>query len=109
MKPFCTFPHLREKTARRADPVNCRVGAGGVVLMTAKRTKEFLTDFRDGMRQEELMRKYNLSRDKLEEICHLLRRSDLTALRKLWEKEKLSDTQFMRAFSEVESNLNGEE
>ena len=77
--------------------------------MTRYGTKEFLTDLRKGMRSEELMLKYNLSEEKLEQICRMLRRSDLVALRRLWEQEKLSDTQFMRAFSEVESDLNNEE
>jgi hypothetical protein len=77
--------------------------------MIGKKTKEFLGDFRNGMRLEELMRKYSLSHERLEQICLLLRRSDLAALRKLWEQDKLSDSQFMRAFSEVESDLNGEE
>ncbi len=77
--------------------------------MMRSRTKDFLVDLRRGMRSEELMRKYNLSADKLDRICRMLKRSDLAALRKLWEQEKLSDTQFMRAFSEVEDGLNGEE
>jgi hypothetical protein len=77
--------------------------------MIGNRTKEFLSDFRNGMRPEELMHKYSLSRERLEQICLLLRRPDLAALRKLWERDKLSDSQFMRAFSEVESDLDGEE
>jgi len=77
--------------------------------MTRSGTKDFLVDLRKGMRSEELMRKYNLSAEKLDQICRMLKRSDLAALRKLWEQEKLSDTQFMRAFSEVENGLNGEE
>jgi len=77
--------------------------------MTRYGTKDFLTDLRKGMRSEELMQKYDLSEEKLGQICRLLRRSDLVALRRLWEQEKLSDTQFMRAFSEVESDLNNEE
>jgi hypothetical protein len=75
--------------------------------MTRYGTKDFLTDLRKGMRSEELMLKYNLSEEKLEQILRMLRRSDLVALRRLWEREKLSETQFMRAFSEVESDLNG--
>ena len=71
--------------------------------------KNFLADLRKGMRSEELMLKYNLSEEKLEQICRMLRRSDLVALRRLWEQDKLSDTQFMRAFSEVESDLKDEE
>jgi hypothetical protein len=74
--------------------------------MTGYGTKDFLTDLRKGMRTEELMLKYNLSEEKLGQICRLLRRSDLAALRRLWEQEKLSETQFMRAFSEVEDDLN---
>jgi Mor family transcriptional regulator len=77
--------------------------------MTRYGTKDFLTDLHKGMRSEELMQKYNLSEEKLGQICRLLRRSDLVALRRLWEQDKLSDTQFMRAFSEVESDLNGKE
>ena len=77
--------------------------------MIGSRTKQFLTDYHSGMRQEELMSKYGLSEAKLRNICHLLRRSDLAALRKLWEQDKLSETQFMRAFSEVESDLKSEE
>jgi hypothetical protein len=77
--------------------------------MTRYGTKEFLTDLRKGMRSEELMLKYNLSEERLEQILRMLRRSDLVALRRLWEREKLSETQFIRAFSEVESDLNGKE
>jgi hypothetical protein len=77
--------------------------------MVGNRAKEFLIDFRNGMRLEELMIKYNLSQERLDKICQSLRRSDLAALRKLWQQDKLSETQFMRAFSEVESDLKGEE
>jgi hypothetical protein len=77
--------------------------------MTRYGTKDFLTDLRKGMRSEELMLKYNLSAERLQQIFRMLRRSDLAALRRLWEQDKLSDTQFMRAFSEVESDLNDEE
>jgi hypothetical protein len=77
--------------------------------MTRYGTKEFLADLRKGMRSEELMLKYNLSEEKLEQIYRMLRRSDLVALRRLWEQDKLSETQFMRAFSEVESDLKDKE
>jgi len=77
--------------------------------MLIQRTKEFLIDLRKGMRSHELMAKYDLSKEKLEQICLVLRRSDLVALRRLWEQEKLSETQFMRAFSEVQKELNGED
>jgi hypothetical protein len=77
--------------------------------MVGNRTKQFLTDFRNGMRQEELMSKYGLTQERLSTICQSLRRSDLAALRKLWEQDKLSETQFMRAFSEVENGLKDDE
>jgi hypothetical protein len=60
------------------------------------------------MRPPELLWKYNLSEEKLEQVFRMLRRSDLVALRGLWEQEKLTDTQFMRAFAEVEDDLKGE-
>jgi hypothetical protein len=77
--------------------------------MSGNRTKEFLTDFRKGMRREELMSKYRLSHERLQEICLLLRRTDLAALRKLWEQDKLSESQFSRAFEEVQNDLENEE
>jgi hypothetical protein len=77
--------------------------------MTRYGTKDFLADLRKGMRSEELMQKYNLSSERLDQIFRMLKRSDLVALRRLWEQDKLSDTQFMRAFSEVESDLNNKE
>jgi hypothetical protein len=77
--------------------------------MTRYGTKDFLIDLRKGMRSEELMQKYNLSSERLQQIFRMLKRSDLVALRRLWEQDKLSETQFMRAFSEVESDLNDKE
>ena len=77
--------------------------------MIAYRTKEFLTDLGNGVGSEELMRKYKISKERLEQICRVLRRSDLAALRRLWELDKLSDTQFMRAFAEVEKSLNSDD
>jgi len=76
--------------------------------MVSSRAKDFLTDLRNGMRPPELLWKYNLSEEKLEQVFRMLRRSDLVALRGLWEQEKLTDTQFMRAFAEVEDDLKGE-
>jgi hypothetical protein len=77
--------------------------------MTRYGTKDFLIDLRKGMRSEELMQKYKLSSERLQQIYRMLKRSDLVALRRLWEQDKLSETQFMRAFSEVESDLNDKE
>ncbi len=71
--------------------------------------KDFLAEVRNGLRYQELMCKYDLSEEKLDQILGRLRRSDLVALRRLWEQEKLSETQFMRAFAEVEDDLNGGE
>jgi hypothetical protein len=77
--------------------------------MTRWGAKDFLTDLRMGVSSQELMRKYNISDERLNRILGTLRRSDLTALRRLWEKEKLSETQFVRAFEEVENELNGDD
>jgi len=71
--------------------------------------KDFLTDLGTGMSSQELMRKYNLSEERLNRILDRLRRSGLTALRRLWEQDKLTDSQFMRAFEEVENDLKGDD
>jgi len=76
--------------------------------MTKWGAKDFLTDLRTGMSSQELMLKYNLSEERFNQILGRLRRSDMTALRRLWERDKLSETQFMRAFSEVENDLNSD-
>ena len=77
--------------------------------MTKWRAKDFLTDLRTGISSQELMRKHNLSEERFNQILGRLRRSDLTAFRRLWEQDKLSETQFMRAFDEVENDLNGDD
>ncbi len=79
------------------------------MMMQKSIAKDFLADLRNGLRYQELMRKYNLSEEKLEQIFGRLRRSDMLALRRLWEQDKLTDSQFMRAFEEVEDDLNGGE
>ncbi len=76
--------------------------------MTTHRTRDFLIDRRNGLRSNELMRKYHLSDERLAQIFRTLRRSDLVALRRLWEQDKLTDAEFLRAFDEVEDDLNGE-
>jgi hypothetical protein len=83
--------------------------ARGVVLMIKSIAKDFFADLRKGVRLQELMIKYNLPEEKLHQILGQLRRSDLVALRKLWDREKLSETEFMRAFEEVENELNGDD
>jgi hypothetical protein len=55
------------------------------------------------------MSKHSLSGERLHQILGKLRRTDLLALRRLWEKDKLSETQFMRAFDEVEKDLKGDD
>ena len=70
--------------------------------MKACKTRKFLIDYRNGLLSNELMLKYHLSDKGLEQIFHLLRRSDLLALRRLWEQDKLTDAEFGRAFDEVE-------
>ncbi len=77
--------------------------------MTRWGAKDFLTDLRTGMSSQELMLKYNLSEARFNQILGRLRRSDLTALRRLWEQDELSETQFMRAFEEVENDLKGDD
>lgn len=77
--------------------------------MTKRCAKSFLTDLHTGMSTEELMRKYHLSGEKLNRIFGRLRRSDMTALRRLWERDKLSETEFIRAFEELENDLKGDD
>ena len=66
--------------------------------MTTQRARDFLIDRRNGQRSQELMLKYHLSENRLDQIFHMLRRSDLVALRRLWQQDKLTDAEFMRAF-----------
>jgi len=96
----------KNKWFGRAVFVNCQKQPRGVSPMTKYGVKDFLTDLSTGMTSQELIRKYNLSEEKLSRIFGMLRRSDLLALRGLWEQGKLTDSQFMRAFEEVESDLN---
>jgi hypothetical protein len=70
--------------------------------------KDFLADLRHGANSQYLMNKYNLDAKKIEEVCRQLNRSELTAILELWEHGKLTDTQFMRAFSEVQESLDGD-
>ena len=68
--------------------------------------KDFLIDLRSGMAFADLMSKYGLTEERLGHLCGQLLRPDLVALQSLWEKDKLSQSQFMRAFSELEETLN---
>ena len=77
--------------------------------MTTHRTRDFLLDRRNGVRSHELMLKYHLSEDGIAQIFCMLRRSDLAALRKLWEQDKLTDAEFKRAFAEIENRLTSDE
>lgn len=75
-------------------------------MVTQSSVKKFLADLRSGMSFSELMFKHNLDEERLDEILRKLRRRDLVALRSLWERDKLTDSQFMRAFAEIEECLN---
>jgi hypothetical protein len=73
------------------------------------KAKEFLADLRYDLRYgvslSKLMDKYDLTEDGLNRILDKLNRRDLKALQGLWEKDKLSESQFMRAFAEIEEDL----
>jgi hypothetical protein len=69
------------------------------------RVKQFLGDLRSGVSFSELMRKYDLTDDGLNKILRKLKRRDLSALQGLWEQDKLSESQFMRAFAEIEEDV----
>jgi len=88
-------------------PTEIAKWVGAVGLMKSSGATDFLTDRRSGLAAQGLMRKYNLSAGRLDEILSRLRRPDLVALRRLREQDKLSDSQFMRTFGEVENHLNG--
>jgi hypothetical protein len=62
-----------------------------------------LADRCNRVRFQELMRKHSLSEEMLDQIFGKLRRSDMLALRRLWEQDKLPDMQFMRPSEEVYS------
>jgi hypothetical protein len=68
--------------------------------------KDFLIDLRSGMAFVDLRSKYGITEERLSHLCRQLLRPDLVALQSLWEKEKLTQSQFMRAFSELEETLN---
>jgi hypothetical protein len=67
--------------------------------------KEFLTDLRSGVSFQELVSKYSLSHDHLNKILGKLGKRDLSAFLSLWQGELLSESQFMRAFSEISEDL----
>ena len=71
--------------------------------------KDFLIDLHSGLAFADLVSKYSLTEARLNHICRQLNRPDLVALRSLWEKDKLSQSQFMRAFSELQETLNEED
>jgi hypothetical protein len=79
------------------------------MLMRNHRIRDFFVDRRNGLRSHELMIKYHLSEKCIEQILLMLRRSDLIALRRLWEQNKLTDAEFMRAFDEVENRLTNDD
>jgi hypothetical protein len=58
--------------------------------MTTHRARDFLIDRRNGQRSQEQMLKCYLSEKRLDQIFHRLGRSDLVALKRFWEREKLT-------------------
>jgi hypothetical protein len=83
-------------------------GMGGRVL-NDRILKDFLTDLRCGSTTEYLMNKYNLDAKKIESLCRELNRAELTAAIELWEGGKLTETQFRRAFSEIQDSLDSDD
>ncbi len=67
--------------------------------------REFLADLHSAKSSEDLMKKYGLTAKALDQVCRKLNTRELTILRGLWFREELSDSQFMRAFSEPEDLL----
>jgi hypothetical protein len=66
--------------------------------------KKFLADVRC-LNYSELKTKYELSEEKLTAIFSKLNRPDLIALMHLWQNGKLTESQFTRAFCELEQDL----
>jgi hypothetical protein len=68
--------------------------------------KDFLIDLRSGMAFADLVTKYGLTEARLNRLCRQLNRPDLVAARSLWEQDKLTKSQIMRAFAEIQETLN---
>ena len=71
--------------------------------------KDFLIDLRCGSSTLYMMEKYNLSAKKIEGLCRALNRPESTAMIELWESGKLTETQFTRAFSEIQDSLDSKD
>ena len=95
---FCNLLNSRTR-----DRLRQYRGADSSIM--ENKTKKFLADLRSGISFSDLMIKHNLDDARLNEILRKLNRRDLLALRSLWERDKLTDSQFMRAFSEIEDDL----
>jgi hypothetical protein len=67
--------------------------------------KELLGDLRSGVSFSELTCKHGLTDERLNKILRKLNRRDLSALQGLFGQDKLSESQFMRAFAEIEEDL----
>jgi hypothetical protein len=73
------------------------------------KVRAFLTDLRCGSSSKYLMTKYNLDAKKIESLCAEINRPELTAVIELWERGVLTETQFQRAFSEVQDALDSDD
>jgi len=94
------------KAKDTAKDVHAGVGAR---VLKDRILKDFLTDLRCGSTTEYMMTKYNIDAKKIESLCRALNRSELTAAIELWECGKLTETQFRRAFSEIQNSLDSDD
>ena len=67
--------------------------------------QDFLADLRSGKSFSELIREHNFTDKSFYKILRKLDGSDLSALKRRWEQEKIAESIFMRAFREVEEDL----
>lgn len=69
------------------------------------KAKEFVKDIRLGMDDPTLMKKYQLSPQKLEEVLEKLVQADFITVLELHERARLSDTQVTKAFIEAQKAI----
>lgn len=66
------------------------------------KAREFVKDIRSGMDDPTLMKKYQLTPQKLEEVLEKLIEADFITVLELHERARLSDTQVTKAFVEAQ-------
>ena len=66
------------------------------------KAKEFVKDIRSGMDDPTMMKKYQLTPQKLEEVLEKLVQADFITVLELHERARLSDTQVTKAFIEAQ-------